>query len=41
MITYFNLIKFMIFEIFKFDIDEKKFDDENDNFDVKNIFIVD
>ena len=32
----------MIFEIFKFDIDEKNFDDENNNdFNVKNIFIVD
>ena len=29
----------MIFEIFKFDIDEKNFDDENDNFDVK-IFLL-
>ena len=39
-IIYFNLIKFIIFEIFKFDIDEKDFDDENDNFDAENIFIV-
>ena len=41
MITYFFLIKFMIFEIFEFDIDEKNFDNENNNdFDVENIFIV-
>ena len=40
MMIYFNLIKFLIFEIFKFDIDEKSFDNENDNFDVENIFIV-
>ena len=38
---YFDLIKFIIFEIFKFDIDEKNFDNENDNFDVESIFIVD
>ena len=32
----------MIFEIFKFDIDEKIFDDKNNNnFDVENIFIID
>ena len=41
MMTYFDLIKFMIFEIFKFDIDEEDFDDENNNFDVENILIVD
>ena len=32
----------MIFEIFEFDIDEKNFNDENNNdFDAENIFIVD
>ena len=41
MMIYFDLIKFIIFEIFEFDIDEKNFDDENNNFDVENIFIVD
>ena len=41
MMIYFDLIKFIIFEIFKFDIDEKDFDDENNNFDVENIFIID
>ena len=41
MMTYFFLMKFMIFEIFELDIDEKDFDDENNNdFDVKNTFIV-
>ena len=35
-------MKFMIFEIFKFDIDKKNFNNENNNdFDVENIFIVD
>ena len=35
-------MKLMIFEIFEFDIDEKNFNDENNNdFDAENIFIVD
>ena len=39
--TYFDLIKFMTFEIPELDIDEKGFDDENDNFDAESTLIVD
>ena len=42
MMIYFFVMKFMIFEIFEFDINEKGFDDENNNdFDVENIFVDD